>query len=355
MANTSYEYSKIVSTDRLTLEIQRDQNITVALDRIETVDESVTIWFRAALSEDEKTELDAVVANHVPAPILSAPVNSDNAPIVEVSLRRGVKDSDSLTLVTPDFTDRTSWYQNSVQVTGGSLTDTGDGLSFQAASGARHWVNINSPKLTLDYKKVPERDGSMSNLSMRYVTVYVNGTPADSSTYAIDFDLGKVTFNSSQTGNTITADYWHNDGVSNPSEFLINPPPGYLYLIEHVELQFSVNMGFTDIVLFEIWAGGTVSDYSDFNSFLFDAGYGQSRTYYRNMADLINWCNNEYPPIPKCGDFQQDILCFPFKFLVAPAIRSDQGTLIRIATLNGTPLTGEISTATIYMQKVKIE
>lgn len=285
------------------------------------------------------------------------PINSkssDRSFIVDVSLRKGAPGTDSLTIVTHDFSDRTSWYQNSVKVIDGTLTDIGNGLTFQAAVGVRNWINIDSPKLTYDHNKLLLRDGTFGKEEEYRVIVKVNNIIADKSTYTINFIDGSITFSTTKAGSIVTATYYHNDGIANRSDFLINPPVGQMFRIEHVEIQFSRYLQFPTQVTLEMWAGGTLATYGDFNDTLYNAGYGQQRSVYRGHRDLINWCNNQYPVIPACGDLTQDILVFPFKFLVAVDMKSSQGTMFRVHTVNDIPLTGELSTATLYMESMPL-
>jgi hypothetical protein len=81
-------------------------------------------------------------------------------------------------------------------------------------------------------------------------------------------------------------------------------------------------------------------------------GFGQMRTRYRGMRDLINWCNNQYPVIPACGELQYDIMCFPFRYLVPAELNPAQGALVRLFNKDDVELTGEIATITFYMLKV---
>lgn len=69
----SYSYIKTpVNFDRLTLEIQ-SSSITIVLEKIESgpLENEVITTFRAALSNDEKTILDAIVAAHTGEPLPS--------------------------------------------------------------------------------------------------------------------------------------------------------------------------------------------------------------------------------------------------------------------------------------------
>ena len=65
MALTKYEYTKDANIDLLSTEIQKDINITIALDHIDANGTALSIWFKDVLPTGEKTNLDTVVANHV--------------------------------------------------------------------------------------------------------------------------------------------------------------------------------------------------------------------------------------------------------------------------------------------------
>lgn len=290
----------------------------------------------------------------------ASPVNPDNVPIVELALPRSTTGFSNFTIPSHDFSDRTSWYQKSVQVTGETLSNSGDDLNFNSVNP--HWININGPKLTLDYKKVLERDGTLSAATKRYVGIQSNGTPlVEGTDYTVDYPAGTVTFNESQAGNTILATYWHNNGIAHCSEFLFTPPPNTQYRIEHVETQFSKNIIFNNTIMVELWGGAftnvdgvytvNLAGYGGFSQAYFDAGYGQSRSYYRNVSDLLNWCTNQYSPIPACGNLLFDVLCFPFLYTVHSIASAKQGGLLRIYMEKDLEVTAEICTVTLYMEK----
>lgn len=314
-----------------------------------------------AIKDNNQAAYDAWLQTLRPV-IASHPVNADNVPIVELNLRRSTPGYINFTVVTHDFSDRTTWYQKSLQVTNETLTDSGIGLLFNSANA--HWINMKSPKLTVDYKKVLEQDGSLSTPSLRYLSIKSNGTLlSEGSDYTVDYPTGNVTFANTQAGNTITASYWHNNGVAHCSEFLFTPPPNTQYRVEHIEAQFSRNAVFNDVVQVEIWAGAVtispdqstysvnLAGYGGFIGALYDAGYGQSRTQYRNMNDLINFCNNQYPTIPACGSLTQDVMVFPFLYIVHPVVTAKQGVVVRLCTLNDIEIGAEICTVCLYMEK----
>lgn len=342
--------------------------ISTALDHIATDGSTVNILFKDVLSSGDETTLDGLASAYTYAPpsatqspisvVSAGPLNPDGVPIHEMALRKSVPGFSSFTIVSHDFSDRTTWYQKSVAVTGETLSDSGDGLLFNSANA--NWINMNSPKLTYDYKKILERDGTLSNAVTRLVGITSNGTAlVENVNYTVDYPNGKVTFASSQSGNTIVAKYYHNNGVTACSEFLFTPPPSTMYRIEHVEAQFSKNTAFNNSsVILETWAGAVSSGttvnlagYGGFSPTYYDLGYGQSRSIYRNMNDLINWCTNEYPIIPACGTLSNDILCFPFLYVVHPTVSAKQGALVRLCMTGDIAVTAEICTVTLYMEK----
>lgn len=357
MSDVLYTYTKTVVVARLEQEIKVSA-IATALDYITAVGTTVNIYFKGTLSSGDVTLLNNIVTAHIPTPMPdeSQPVSLDAAKsnlgnlLVEPAIFTGPVGSKSVSMVTPDLTDRTSWYQKSVQITNETLTDSGDGLTFTSVHP--WWINTSaaSTKLTYTYKQVPKRDGTFGNLTDWAVSVKVNGTSVSSSTYTVDYVNGKITFNSSQSGNTVQVTYWTNDGVTKPSEWLLVPPAGKKYIVQHAEVQFSVNAQIKDTIRFEIWGGGTLSAYGSFPDYLFDAGYGQFRADYRNARDLINAANEGQGVIAKIGELTSEVVVMPFNYIQAFALDSAVGAMFRLTLLNDTQFIGELTTCTFYLQ-----
>ena len=268
--------------------------------------------------------------------------------IVEYAPPTGPTGQKAISLVTPNLSDRTTWYQKSVQVIGATLTDSGDGLTFTSANP--WWVDINNAKLTYTYKQIPKRDGTMGKHADWAASISVNGV-VQTTGFTIDYAAGTVTFSSSQSGNAVTATYWHNNGVTNPSEWLFVPAGGKVYTINCVELQYSMNIAPTmDTILFEIWAGASVATYGSFSNALFDAGYGQFRASYRSVWDIINVTNNQNSTVILAhGPMQNDLFIAPFNYTQAVRMDSAQGTLLRMCLQNNTPISSEITSACFYL------
>jgi hypothetical protein len=282
--------------------------------------------------------------------IIFQPTSATGVPLTESSIYTGPSGSRSVSMVTPDLGDRTCWYQKSVQVVDETLTDSGDGLTFTSAHP--HWINIYDAKLTYTHKQIPKRDGTWGKHADWATIVKINDV-TQTSGYTVNFAAGTITFESSQSGNTIKATYWHNDGVTNPSEWLLAPQAGKKYIVEHVELQFSSGMTINDTLRFEIWAGANLATYGSFPDYLFEAGYGQFRADYRNAHDIINAANQGQGHVDKFGELTKDVSIIPFNYIQAFTIDSAYGTIFRVVLLNNAPYSNtEIVTGTFYMQIV---
>lgn len=357
MASYKYSYTKEVVLGRLELEIQASADITKALDYMTALGTAVDIYFKAELSEAEDTALDAIVAAHVPTPLpeQATLVTLDNVNtsstgniIFEPGIFTGPADSKGISLVTPDLSDRTTWYQKSVQVSNETLTDSGDGLTFNSANA--HWINIYSSKLTYTHKQIPKRDGVFGKHADWAITIKVDNVTVTTG-FTINYSAGTVTFDSSKAGSTVTATYWHNNGVTHPSEWILVPPTGKRFTVEHTELQFSSGAAISDTIRFEIWAGANLATYGSFPDYLFEAGYGQMRADYRNANDIINAANLGQGAIPKFGSLTKDVIVIPFNYLQAFSLCSNLGCVFRVVLLNDIPFTDcEICTGTFYIQ-----
>jgi len=427
MAFVKYTYSitndvtsgKICS-ERLMQEINNAATIIVALDRIDTLDDVLDIWFKSELSTNEKTLLDSLVLDHsgeelnfdsirleseskiswtqmkafysantgcflnyidmgssyliwmmfneqkfyIPSLVKSTADATDfetnykskcnkqndlsatGSLLVEQSIHTGPVGSKALSMATVDLTDRTSWYQKSIQVVDETLTDSGDGLTFNSVHV--WWVNIYG-KLTYTHKQIPKRDGTFGKHADWAVVVKVNDV-VQTSGYSVNYVDGKVVFESSKSGSTVKVTYWHTDAVTNCGEWLLVPAAGKKYIIEHVEIQISVDTVINSPVRMEIWAGSNLATYGSFPDYLFEAGYGQMRADYRGMRDLINAANLGQGVIKAASEMQNDVIVIPFNYIQAFTLDSAFGSLFRLTVQNNTAATGELLTATFYLQ-----
>jgi len=240
--------------------------------------------------------------------------------ILQVAVRR--PEGSGATRVTHDFTDKCTWYQEASQVTGETLTDSGDGLTFNSAN--ERWIDLTHGRVydedNIADKKIPK--------------IYDNGTEVTSG-ITIDYDNGDVTFDNSPTG-PITADYWYGDS----SCYSLIPTAGKHLLIEHAELQFTKDIQINSPISFQIW----VYNPADLPNKI---KYQEIR--YKNFKDVINAANLGTGTIPAVDGFTNEICVFPFNYVTVKALSSSVGAELRVCVDNDEELTGEWGTATFYV------
>lgn len=245
------------------------------------------------------------------------------------------KAGNACVIVTHNWSDKTSWYQESTRVTGETLSDSGDGLTFESAHGS--WIDLVHGKIYREdlisaaYKAVVKVDG---------VEKAERGPWATSGgDYQIDYAAGEVTFFASQAGKTITADY----SYAGSSLFTIAPLAGKRLWVEYSEVQFSQDVGMQSAICFQPWAYNPADPPNKIP--VADA------TIYKTLDNFIEEANGCYPIIPAmtgARGFQQDRLTFPFKYSTMKELFSSMGLEIRVWTEGDAVFDGEYGTATFY-------
>jgi hypothetical protein len=246
-----------------------------------------------------------------------------DVPMVAVYKQEGT----SGTIISYDWTDKTTWYQRSIRVTGEALSGTGTG---PYSSANANWIDLTHGKLT-------DEDDVRSS----YVPViYDNGVALiEGDDFTIDYELGEVTLTSGPSG-VITADY----SYANSSSFTIAPDPGKVLMIDHTELQFSKDISFS-------------GSYIDFDIYVYNPAdlpnkilYKRKR--YKNIKDIINGANLGQGVIPAVSGLTNDVCVFPFNYVTTQPIDSAVGAEIRVSINNDQAFSGEYATVTFYVHSV---
>ncbi len=342
MAATKYTYSisgdfpnQKVDISRLDREIRSSPDIVHALDYIGTTGDACDIWFKTALDSGEQTALDAIVAAHSgdPIPFEPTPKSPLGVPLVENQPREG----SSLVIVSHSWTNRCTWYGQSVRVEGETLTDSGDGLTFN--SDHTFWINLNhgllygEDKIKATYLPVVYIDDVEATEDDPF-----GGTEHD---YSIDYETGDVTFHESQSGNTITADYSYENG----SMFLVAPTAGKILRLLRSEVQASTNLAMTDTIRFQPWAYNPADPPNKIPV--------AAATVYKGWRDFVEEAEGVYPVVPVLPGTNgrglvNEHVVFPFPYEVVKTLPSALGLEIRIWLENDTPFTGEFGSVTFY-------
>ena len=152
----------------------------------------------------------------------------------------------SRTVVTHDWSDPTTWYENSIRVVDEVATNSGDNLTYNLSNG-----NV----IDVCHGKILGEDFLKDSQGNSYrVQVKVNGvqkTEVDPHTgsgdYTVDYAAGKVTFSSAlNPTDEVRVTYYYAGG----SRFTIKPKSGEILYISSIRAVFTDNIDVRDTMRF---------------------------------------------------------------------------------------------------------
>lgn len=266
---------------------------------------------------------------------MGVPRTDDNVPLFAPSPRTGTE----LITTTHNLADPTTWYTTSERVEDATLTDSGDGLTFESGEV---WIDLTHGKLF-------DEDAIVADVAHGFeVVVKVNGVEkterapfaTSGGDFVVDYRNGKVTFASSQAGATVTATF----SKMVDSVFALVPLSGKRIDIEEVEAQFSSDVEMNDSIVFEVWA---------YNPADLPNKVRVDRTRYKTFKNFIDEALGSYPVIPAIGGPSNrgalhPIYGFPFRYGTIRSLSSAMGIELRVRLENDVPFGGEHATATFY-------
>lgn len=306
-----------------------DQYYLVAIDG--GLEANAVIKKKTPASSDQ-TDFETNYKTAANAP-LGNPKHTNQTGAIEVAVHKPEQSSTSF--VTHDWTDKTTWFGDSVRVTDEVMSDSGDGLTFNSANDT--WIDLYNCKVYNE--DVVINDGPYT------IEVKIDDVLQDHlDGYSIDFANGNVTFDSSQSGNTIKVTYSHENG----STWYMVPAAGKKLLIEHSELQFSKDIDMVAPITFEVWVYHP--DQVTYPGL--KVKYAEEK--YKNIKDIVNTANLGTGSIPAIGDLTQEVIVFPFNYVSVKPFDSSIGAELRIKTAGDAALTGEWATATFYVISMDI-
>jgi hypothetical protein len=277
------------------------------------------------------------------------PRTSDGKPIFSLFPTEGSR----ITLVTHNWCDKTTWYQQAVRVVDETPTPTTSGTVYTLAH-----ANV----IDIFHGKLWAEDGLKDSNGYSYrAVVKVNGTTkaeADPHTgagdYTINYGTGVVTFSPAvATDATVLVTYHY----ATTSLFTIKPSAGKKLLIRTVEVQFSSDVEMNDTVRFEPY--GYVDyfapQYLQVNGGPYPPGtkIPLGATVYKTMLDFQAESNGALPKIPAIGGsswrgIQNEIIVFPWDYAALLPISSAAGMEVRLSLEHDAVFGGEFGTATLY-------
>lgn len=276
--------------------------------------------------------------------LLREPRTTDAAPVITIAPTEGHR----VTIMSPNWCDRTTWYYESKRVADEVLTNSGDNTSY-TPSVKRAWIDITHGKIT---DELLMEDAYQPVIMVDSTVKTENEPDAYDGDYSIDYRDGAVIFNSALTGSeVVTATYSYEDG----SSWVIKPDVGTKMRITEVEVQFGSDTEMSDTLIFQPY--GYVEDFApQYTPVPYPAGtlipLG-SPSSYKTIYDFINDACRSYPVIPKMGGtgwrgMKYDVHIFRWDYKATTDLHADSGMEIRISLVNDKEFVGTFASATFY-------
>ncbi len=351
-----YTYTKEAVLGRLEQEILASSVIVHALDYITSLGNTVDIYFKAELSSEEETELDAIVAAHVPTPLpddhtlvlLDEKRSTDDIPVLQII--KSYHDS-SKSFTTPDFTDRKSWFFDRTRVTDEVMSTSDDTIYSSTRTPTAGW---NHDWLRWDL--IPNH---IRQTETDIVPVVKKNDEVVSSGFTIDYTNGTVTFDSAnQPTDVIKVSY----SYGNSSRMDLTANAGKKLFVDYVETQFSVGCTIPSTAKFvfqSIYNGPAIPAYGiPENTDVILRSYE-----YYNAKDFLNESTQAYVVEPFM-ELTAKVNILPWNYLTGHTIKPAGDTTtdlsknefnklrIQLVDINGGPdpilSSAEIATGTVY-------
>ena len=315
---TTFNYNKTVRADQLQTEIQ-GSDITIAIENIISSENSVTINFKTDLTTGEMVILDNIINSHTPQEITP---DVNEVKIVEDTAQK--KDADGnqkvtiqprvgsgATIITHNFGDPCTWYQNSVEIVDEVLVPKVPAVYDTYKCSKTYIIDIEHGRITFDER-----------VDQKYcIRVKVNDVVVTSG-FTFNYEEGELTFQTPLTSNDeVKLKFWY----ATDSIFTIAPTAGKKLKIEHVETQFSADVdmvGKTE-ARFEEW-GYNPANLP--NKMLY------KRTRYKNIAQFIDESNNRFcAELSPIDNLSKTLHVFVWDYPVSRVMKSSQGAEVRVS------------------------
>lgn len=277
--------------------------------------------------EDPKVqEFEELFADRINRPINR---KSDIQDIQEVSIHKA--EAPSTTKVSHDWTDPTTWYQDSKKVETETLTTTDD-LVFSGQN--QNWINLVSGNL-YDEDRISEP---------YKVKVFEDGVEITSG-FSIDYKNGQVIFENSKNGSTVTVTYHY----ARSSKWCLTPNANSILILEHAELNLSSNVKMNAPISFNILASNPQFNPEQPVSETNPEKVIVQSIKYKNEKDIINAGNKGQGQIPAFGNLTNPTLVFPFEYATVKPLDSRQGVQLCLQIEDDKPYDGSYATASFYV------
>jgi hypothetical protein len=146
----------------------------------------------------------------------------------------------------PNFCDKTTWYQSSERTTDEVMSDSGDHTTYNLGTPC-YVVDVTHGKIFGEFEL---EDTYAPVVKVDDVTKTENPPGTTDGDYSINYTTGAVTFNSALVG-TETVELSYSKVTT--SLHKVQPPSGYKMRIGYIEVQMSADIGLKDTLCFQLW------------------------------------------------------------------------------------------------------
>lgn len=266
---------------------------------------TIRLIFKAELSTDELAALDDIIAAHDGASTeFVDAVQIANIP--EVVPRRPIAPRRAYAF-SHNWCDKTTWYTMSKRVTD-KVIGTGDGSKKDFVLEANYPViESGRGKITDDHRlrdsegkdycvhvKTGTTTGGFTNLTERYPFEETGGD------YWVDYDnpgtegtmIHFTTAPASGDDIVVTYNYCDTD-MEGHSVWLFMPPPGKKWIIDHVEAQFTSDVGLSDTIIYQAWLNHPQAGWMPVP--------GEEELRYHSAHNYDDYVRGALPEVPAWG------------------------------------------------------
>jgi hypothetical protein len=222
---------------------------------------SVTYVLESIISDNDAIDFDTnlklfstAVSCEAEVQGLCSPLEADGKPLVATVSAEGLKRN----CISPNWCDRTTWYQESIRVVNESAT-TSDFLR-------KVWDVSNDNIIDVYHGKLTGEDDLLDKDGYSYrVSIIVDGTEkierdphyGTGGDFTINYSSGQITFfNSIASGKTPLVTYHYENG----SLWTIKPYDGEILKIKRAEAQFSEDVDLKDTLIYSVY--GSVDSFA---------------------------------------------------------------------------------------------
>lgn len=316
--------NNLCNSSQLITEIENSA-ITIALDRIDTTSTTINIWFKAEISVGEETLLDSLVSSHIALADIpdtvevkiventTSPKDADDNLKITMQPRVG----SGATIISHNFGDPCTWYEKSVLVTDEVLTTKVNAVYDIYKCINLNIIDIEHGRLTFD-----------NRVDQKYkIQVKVNDVTVTTG-FTFNYELGEVTF---QTPLTISDEVKLTYYYATTNEFTITPTSGKKLKVEHVELQFSVDIDMHNKTHCYFEERG-------YNPYDLPNKITYKTAIYKNLMNFIDESNNKmFNTIPARDNMINAMDIFVWEYPVSRIMKSTQGAEVLIYMLDVDP------------------